>query len=139
MPRVVINNGDTGLTVRNAINSMTAEIYAGQIFPTVATFADLPAASGVPNAVYRVTTSTGVWLVNRKTKGLYASNGTTWDYIGDYPVTAADIGFVPAGGVGATNVQSALSELDSEKQKLIATGPTAPGSPVVGDIWIETA
>ena len=33
MSRVIINNGDSGLTVRNALNSMTSELYAGIIVP----------------------------------------------------------------------------------------------------------
>lgn len=36
MARVVINNGDTGLVVRTALNDMTAEIYGGPVFPTAA-------------------------------------------------------------------------------------------------------
>lgn len=85
MPRIVINNGDSGLTVRNALNGMTAEIFAGMIFPTVATYADLPAAGTVPDEVWNVTTSTGVWLVNRRVKGLYKSVSGAWDFRGGLP------------------------------------------------------
>jgi len=33
MARTIINNGDSGLTVRNALNSMTSDLYAGVIMP----------------------------------------------------------------------------------------------------------
>jgi hypothetical protein len=126
MPRIVINNGDSGLTVRNAINDMTADIFAGNIFPTVANFAALPAAASHTDEIYRVTTSTGIWLVNRYNKGLYSSDGVNWNYIGDYPVTAADLAFVPAGTVSAVNTQAAIEELDTEKAP--TASPTFTGT-----------
>lgn len=129
MARVVINNGDSGATVRAAINSMTAEIYSGQVFPSVANYASLPAANTVSGQVYRVTTSTGVWLVNRQNKGLYASDGTNWNYIGDYPQTAADLANVPAGTIVSTNVQAAINELDTDVQlKANIDSPTFTGT-----------
>lgn len=138
MPRIVINNGDSGLVTRNAINSMTADIFAGNIFPTVATFALLPAAASHTDEIYRVTTSTGVWLVNRQLKGLYSSDGANWNYIGDYPVTAADLAFVPAAGIAAVNVQAAVEEVVSDTASLL-TGKADAGAVGSTGITMSTA
>ncbi len=140
MARIVINNGDSGLAVRNAINSMTAEIFSGQMFPTVATFADLPAASGTSGEVWRVTTASGVFLVNRRGRGLYGSDGSNWNYLGDFPTTASDIANVPAGGVAAINVQSAIDELDTDKadRKPFGTAVITPSAQDGSLEWEES-
>jgi hypothetical protein len=140
MGRVVINNSDTGAAVRAALNAMTGEIYAGKIFPTVTTFADLPAAATVADATYRVATTTGIFLISRRSKGLYTSDGANWIYNGDFPVTAADLAFVPAGGVGAVNLQAAVEELDTEKASKAAVDPltltATPTAPATGTIVV---
>lgn len=46
--------------------------------PSVANFAALPAAAAHNKEVYYVTASTGVYLINRKNKGYYKSDGATW-------------------------------------------------------------
>ena len=73
--------------------------------PQVNTFADLPAANSVPSGTeYVVLTATGVWLVNRKSAGIYNSDGSTWSYIGAAPIDAG----VPAGGTAG----QALTKID---------------------------
>lgn len=46
--------------------------------PSVANFAALPAAAAHVDEVYYVENSTGVYLINRKNKGYYKSDGATW-------------------------------------------------------------
>src|SRR3954469_10351073 len=125
MAKVTINNGDSGSTVRTALNGMFTELYGESNFPQVATYADLPVASSFSGATYEVTTSTGTFLVNRKSAGLYRSNGTTWIYLGDINTDAATTGNTPAGNISATTVQAAINELDTEKA--IAGAVTSSG------------
>lgn len=104
-----------------------ADVGVGVGIGTVNTFADLPAPGTVSGQRWWVRTSTGVWLVNRATKGAYYSDGTTWSYLGDFPVTAAEVGFTPAAGIAATNIQAAVEEVVSDTATLLAgkasTGP----------------
>lgn len=39
--------------------------------------------------------------------------------VGGASLTAADIAFVPAGDIAATNVQAAIEELDTEKEPAV--------------------
>lgn len=65
MPQVTINDGDSGLDVRNALNDMFGEIYAAVAadpYPQVATHGDLPAAAasaGVIGSTAVAATTTG--------------------------------------------------------------------------------
>jgi len=76
-------------------------------YTQVATFADLPAASGYAGEVFVVLTATGTWPFNRKRAGLYRSNGSSWDRLGVAP-TAEDINAVtsepPDGYYPVTNL-----------------------------------
>ncbi len=48
-------------------------------YPEVATYADLPVASTVTGQIYYVDITTGsLWTFNKKSAGLYRSNGSTW-------------------------------------------------------------
>lgn len=123
MARQIINNGETGVVVRTKINDNFLELYTGKDSVTVNTFADLPDPTTTPGQRYWVLTSTGVFLVNRRSKGAYYSDGTAWSYLGDNPTTASQIGNVPSGTISATNIQAALDELDAEKE--IAGASTA--------------
>ena len=114
MAQQIINNGESGLTVRSKINDNFTELYTGQDAVTVNTFADLPAPATVTGQRYWVLSTTGVYLVNRRQAGAYYSNGTAWTWLGDNPTTAAQIGNVPAGAIASTNVQAAINELDSD-------------------------
>jgi hypothetical protein len=125
MAQVTINNGDSGSTVRTALNGMFTELYGESNFPQVADYASLPVASSFSGATYEVLASTGTFLVNRKSAGLYRSNGTTWVYLGDINTDAATTGNTPAGNISATTVQAAINELDTEKA--IAGAVTSSG------------
>jgi hypothetical protein len=67
-------------------------------------FADLPSASANIGDYYVVLTTTGI-IGFRKFSGLYRSDGTNW---------ASNIANNPAGSIVATNVQSAVNELDGD-------------------------
>ncbi|CAB4120778.1 hypothetical protein UFOVP5_15 [uncultured Caudovirales phage] len=86
----------------------------GVYYPQVATWADLPSAATVTGDIYVVQTTTGL-IGFRKLAGLWRSNGATWDYLGNVYLTASDTPFTPTGNIAATEVQSALAELDTEK------------------------
>lgn len=98
MPISNINNGDSGLTVRTILNSLIGEHntvfsnYQGKI-TVVANYSALPAANTVSGKFYWVSASQGTkWLPGSLggtfyNKGLYYSNGTSWEYI-DTPYQA---------------------------------------------------
>lgn len=91
----------------------------GSSYPEVATWAALPAATGSGD-IYVVQTTTGIPLVNRKPAGLWRDSGA-WDYLGN-GISASDLINVPAGGLAATDVQSALNELDGDLGSHIGLG-----------------
>jgi hypothetical protein len=116
------NRGLTNTALKGLITDI-ANVGVGIGVGTVSTFADLPAPATVTGQRWWVLTSTGVWLVNRRTKGAYYSDGVVWSFLGDFPVTAAEVGNVPAGGIAAADVQAAINELDTEKApKGVVTG-----------------
>lgn len=92
----------------------------GAYYPQVATWADLPAAFVSTGDIYVVQTTTGL-IGFRKLAGLWRSNGSTWDYLGNIYLTAADTPFTPTGTIAAANVQDAIAELDTEKLGLTVT------------------
>jgi len=113
----------------SALKGLISDIAAvgvGVGVGTAATFADLPAASTVTGQRWWVLASTGVWLVNRNPKGAYYSDGTVWSYLGDFPVTAVEVGFTPTGGVAAVDLQAAVAELDTKKAPIAS--PTFTGT-----------
>jgi len=72
---------------------------AGMQYAEVKTFADLPVASENVGRICVVRIATGTWLVNRKRKGLYRSDGTSWDRLGKILVAGEGSptpGFVPS-------------------------------------------
>jgi len=113
MGQQVINNGETGLDVRNKINANFTELYTGKDSVTVNAYADLPDPTTVSGQRYWVLTSTGIYLINRRNAGAYYSDGTIWTWLENNPTTADQIGNVPAGGISATDVQAALNSLDA--------------------------
>ena len=135
MAQQTVNNGESGLVVRGKINSNFTELYSGKDAVTVNTYADLPAATAVPNQRYWVLQSTGVWLVNRQTKGAYYSDGIAWSYLGDFPTAAGNISNTPAGTIAASNVQTAINELDGDVGALtsVVAGKENTGVAAAGD------
>jgi len=112
-----VANDGTGDPLRTAMikaNDNFIELYSGKDAVTVANYAALPAAASHTGERWWVLASTGVWLVNRKNKGAYYSDGTDWIYLGDFPQSASEVSNTPAGTIAATNVQDAINELDGD-------------------------
>ena len=82
-----------------------------------ATYANLPSSDQKVGDMYYVTADS----VH------YFWNGTAWAIVGGGSGVASDIEFTPTGGIAATNVQTAIAELDTEKAKLAS--PTFTGTP----------
>jgi len=122
-PAGVPNRGLTNTALKGLITDIAA-VGVGIGVGTVNTYADLPAPATVTGERWWVLTSTGVWLVNRRQKGAYYSDGAVWSYLGDFPVTAVEVGNTPAGGIAAVNVQAAIDELDGDKANVGAVGST---------------
>lgn len=138
MARQVINNGESGLIVRGKINDNFQELYEGKDAVTVTNFAALPAANTATGERWWVLNSTGVWLVNRRNKGAYYSDGADWIYLGDFPQAAAEVSNTPAGTIAATTVQAAINELDGDlTAQRIFIGTSAP-DPAVYKLWVDT-
>lgn len=51
---------------------------SGSTYPEVNLYSDLPAANTVTGEIYVVRTSSGDYVKNRKERGFYFSNGTSW-------------------------------------------------------------
>jgi len=104
--------------------------------------AALPAASASLNRYYVVVAVNGTGTLPAPTVALAAPdmvicNGTTWDRVGTSATVAgvsaaSGITFTPYSGIQATDVQSALQELDDEKLGKI-------GGTITGELLIGTA
>ncbi len=99
----------------------------------------LPVASTQNNRYYLVVTNSGTGSGNAPAVALQApdhilSNGTAWQFIdvsGTIAAqTASNVVFTPGGGLVSNNVQSALTELDTEKLNI--TGGTITGNLEIG-------
>lgn len=69
--------------VLKLVNLIPTWVSPSTAFTQVNTFADLPPAAAHNGEIYYVKTSTGVWLINRKSRGFYRSNGVDWEYGGE--------------------------------------------------------
>lgn len=99
----------------------------------------LPAAAAANNRYYLVVSEPGTGVAPAPTVALsppdiILSNGSAWTEIDvSQTVTsqvAANVSFTPAGNVSATNVQSAIEEVDTEK--LAKAGGTVTGELLIG-------
>lgn len=127
MAQQIINNGETGLVVRNKLNDNFTELYSGLVnpYPRVTAYADLPTASSATGLIYVVETSTGIWPF-RRSAGMWLSNGVNWSWLGNEALIAEQITFFPAGTISSLNVQDAIEEVANE------SAPSASGMPVGG-------
>lgn len=66
------------LRVSNASGSGSGGTGGIRFGGVVAVYADLPAASGVANQVWYVTSSSGFWPLTYKPSGYYLSDGAVW-------------------------------------------------------------
>lgn len=89
---------------------------------TVATYANLPAASAYTNKFYRVTTASGTIFVDRKPAGVYVSDGSTWVYVADFTEHDQASEISNDSGVSGATVADALDTLDSGVASLVDAG-----------------
>lgn len=115
----------------NTVASVTAAGAAAGLVPTAA----LPAASDDNLRYYVVVSQSGTGsspapVVALAPPDMLVSGGTSWELIDVSNAiagqTASNISFTPYGGIAATNVQTALQELDDEK--LAASGGDVTGT-----------
>lgn len=78
----------------------------GVAYPIVDTYADLPLANSVlpPHNIYLVLNSTGTWFINRKERGLWYSDGVSWNRLGDVQTIFADDTFQIRDNVNPSNI-----------------------------------
>lgn len=121
-----------------SVNEVASTTSAGSAVG-LTTGAALPAASDTNNRYYLVVSDSGTGTGNAPAEALappdmILSNGATWDLIDVSNAiagqTATNISFTPYGGIAATNVQTALQELDDEK--LPKAGGTVTGALEIG-------
>jgi len=62
--------------------------------------------------------ATGATYWNTTSDKTFVWSGSVWVDQTFVPTTASGVAFTPAGGIAATNVQTALAELDTEKARL---------------------
>jgi len=128
-------------TYNASTNTVATRTTAG-IAAGLTVGAALPAASASLNRYYVVVAVNGTGTSPAPTVALAAPdmvicNGTTWDRVGTSTTvagvsTASGITFTPYSGIQATDVQSALQELDDEKLGKI-------GGTITGELLIGTA
>jgi hypothetical protein len=137
---VTITSGELvyGGTYDASINRVGSVTSAGTAVGLTAG-AILPAASSTNNRYYLVVSDSGNGSGNAPNEPLappdmILSNGATWDLIDVSNAiagqTATNISFTPYGAIIATNVQTALQELDDEK--LAKAGGTVTGALEIG-------
>lgn len=137
---VTITSGELvyGGTYDASINRVGSVTSAGSAVGLTAG-AILPAASATNNRYYLVVSDSGNGSGNAPNEPLappdmILSNGATWDLIDVSNAiagqTATNISFTPYGAIIATNVQTALQELDDEK--LAKAGGTVTGALEIG-------
>jgi hypothetical protein len=123
----------------NANTNLVASVTSAGSAAGLTAGAALPAASSINNRYYVVVSQSGTGSGNAPPVALappdmVLSNGATWDLIDVSNAiagqTASNISFTPYGGIAATNVQTALQELDDEK--LGAGGGTITGQLLIG-------
>lgn len=123
----------------NATNNQVASVTAAGSAAGLTVGAALPAAATGNNRYYVVVATSGTGTAPAPTVSLappdmILSNGATWDLIDVSNAiagqTASNISFTPGGGIAATNVQTALQELDTEK--LDKAGGTVTGILEIG-------
>jgi hypothetical protein len=123
----------------NATTNLVASVTAAGTAAGLTVGSALPAAAAANTRYYLVVSIAGTGTAPAPTVALappdmLLSNGTSWqeiDVSGTISAqTATNISFTPTGGIAASNVQSALVELDTEK--LALAGGTVTGELLIG-------
>jgi len=139
-----ISSSDAGITVATGTGSLFPILGTGDYF-----YATLSSTAGVREIV-KVTVRTGDTMsITRAQEGTIAQSfasgsrielritaASVTDMIAEHD-QASEITFAPTGGIAATNVQSAIAELDSEAAKSVALAASG-GSALVGFVQSGT-
>ena len=107
-------------TVEEIENIVRGVAGAGMQYSEVSTFADLPIASENAGKICVVKTATGIWLINKKQKGLYRSNGSGWGRLGIVP-QFGDLTNPPSGKYKITNIY--YDALEDEQVLICSDNP----------------
>jgi len=97
-------------------------------YTEVTNYAALPVASTVTNKIYVVLSTTGIIYINRKLAGMYRSNGTTWDYLGDVSSYVSTSG----GTTGQALVKNSNADYDTKWQSLAPVATSGAYSDLSG-------
>lgn len=124
----------------NANTNLVASVTAAGTAAGLVAGSALPNASSGNNRYYVVVSVSGTGIAPAPTVALappdmLLSNGATWDLIDVSNAiagqTASNISVTPYGNIAATNVQTAIQELDDEK--LPKAGGTVTGELLIGN------
>jgi len=82
---------------------------------TVDTYAELSSVEKLRTGdIYLVRTTTGIIGINRKTKGLYRYNGSSWDAM-QTEMLGSLVAFNPSGtNITATSVEEAIKQINNK-------------------------
>lgn len=100
---------------RNSIGWGSVYLIDDVVDGTVNTFADLAGVDKLQEGdIYLVKTTTGIIGINRKTKGLYRYNGTSWDAM-QTEMLGSLVAFNASGtSITATSVEEAIKQINNK-------------------------
>ena len=100
---------------RNSIGWGSVYLIDDVVDGTVNTFADLVGVEKLQEGdIYLVKTTTGIIGINRKTKGLYRYNGTSWDAM-QTEILGSLVAFNASGtSITATSVEEAIKQINNK-------------------------
>lgn len=103
-------------TKKATYGTLLTALKEGIRYGEVSTYADLPLASEHNGEIYVVLQGTGIYIINRKSAGLYLSNGSTWDRLGNTPSFFSSANF------------RVYDNTDNSKKVSINTASITPGN-----------
>lgn len=88
------------------VDSIGRPIFSlgGTVYPEVANFSALPPAASHTGEIYVALAGEGIYIVARKQAGLYLSNGSIWNRLGNNPAFFLDTNFQIVNGVDNTKI-----------------------------------
>jgi hypothetical protein len=100
---------------RNSIGWGSVYLIDDVVDGTVSTFADLAGVDKLQEGdIYLVKTTTGVIGINRKQKGLYRYNGSSWDAM-QTEMLGSLVAFNASGtSITATSVEEAIKQINNK-------------------------
>jgi hypothetical protein len=142
-----VDNANNRVGIKQASPTVELDVNGAVKATSLALTTPLPTTSGGLGA----STASGVggWLDNILPSGEVSGYVLTttgagsyqWATAVSYPIAAADISYTPAGGssISATNVQTAVTELEVEKAAYVAPGTSGNLMTSNGTSWISSA